>query len=363
MKLKKEIVNPLLGWYEKNARVLPWREISSPYHVWVSEIMLQQTRVEAVIDYYNRFIERLPTIDALAQIDEEQLLKLWEGLGYYSRVRNLQKSAKIICEQYHGVMPKNYDELIQLPGIGAYTAGAISSIAYQNKSAAVDGNVLRVLTRVTESKLCIDEEKTKKEFKHAIEEIMPKQSGMFNQALMELGATICIPNGKPLCDICPIQKLCQANKSHKQTEYPVRKEKKKREIVPMTVLLLMTDQVVAIEKRSDKGLLANFYEFPNVEGHIDEQGLKEYLRIKNISFVSVQSTISSKHIFTHKEWHMNAYIVWIEKSHGEFIYATMEELQEVYPLPNAFQKYKDLVAQLWHQETYLNFKNESKKEG
>lgn len=355
MKLSKEIVEPLLHWYRENARELPWRRDVTPYHVWVSEIMLQQTRVEAVVDYYYRFMEALPTIQDLAVIDEEKLLKLWEGLGYYSRVRNLQKTAQLLCRDNDGKLPETYDELITLPGIGPYTAGAISSIAYQKKVAAVDGNVLRVVSRLSLDSSCIDEERVKKMWKEEIEKVMPTESGMFNQAMMEIGATICIPNGKPLCHACPLSHLCKAYRQNKVLEYPVRKQKRKREGIPMTVFLMLYHDRVAILKREREGLLANFYEFPNVDGTLSQEEAEKYLKEHNIKWIGIQEGPSAKHIFTHKEWHMTSYIVWLQETMESYLFSTGKELNEVYPIPSAFEKYRKCVENLWNEEAYLHF--------
>ena len=224
----KQIVEPLIKWYEQEGRKLPWREGKNPYHIWISEIMLQQTKIEAVKKYYDRFIQELPTIQDLAKVEEDKLLKLWEGLGYYNRARNLKKAAIQIEEKFNGKMPKTYQDLITLAGIGEYTAGAISSIAFNQKVPAVDGNVLRVLSRVTKSKKDVLLLETKKEMTRKIQEILPKQAGTFNEAIMELGETICIPNGEPLCDRCPLVNICLAKKENLVMQIPVRVKKTKR---------------------------------------------------------------------------------------------------------------------------------------
>ena len=222
------IVDPLLNWYQKNKRKLPWREGKNAYLIWVSEIMLQQTRIEAVKRYYARFMKELPTIQHLANVEEQKLLKLWEGLGYYNRARNLKKAAQVIEKEYKGQMPKQYEELLNLPGIGEYTAGAIASIAYGQKVPAVDGNVLRVISRIIGSKKDILLSGTKKEMTEKIKTIMPKQAGEFNEALMELGEIICIPNGEPYCDKCPLCHKCIAYKDGLTGEIPVREKKMNR---------------------------------------------------------------------------------------------------------------------------------------
>ena len=260
----KEIVEPIVRWYQKQEKILPWKQDKEPYHVWVSEIMLQQTRIEAVKKYYTRFMKTLPTIQDLANVSEEKLLKLWEGLGYYSRARNLKKAAIQIEENYKGKMPTSYAELLKLSGIGEYTAGAIASISYQEKVPAIDGNVLRVISRVLASKEDVLLPETKKEITKKLSEIMPEEAGDFNEGLMELGETICIPNTIPLCEKCPIQPFCIANKENLTNEIPVRIKKQKRRIEEKTVFIVKNKDEIAIRKREKTGILANLYEFPNV---------------------------------------------------------------------------------------------------
>ncbi|MGN0399365.1 MAG: A/G-specific adenine glycosylase, partial [Blautia sp.] len=234
----EEITGPLLGWYEENKRDLPWRREPEPYHVWVSEIMLQQTRVEAVKEYYRRFLEALPKIPDLAACEEERLLKLWEGLGYYNRVKNMQKAARILVSEYGGNMPADYGKILELPGIGSYTAGAVSSIAFGIKKPAVDGNVLRVLSRITEWGEDIGKQSTKKKAEQILEEMMPgDRPGTFNQSLMELGAVVCVPNGTPKCEQCPVSGFCLAVKHGTISQYPKKTSPKKRRIEEKTVLL------------------------------------------------------------------------------------------------------------------------------
>ncbi len=260
----KEIVEPIVRWYQKQEKILPWKQDKEPYHIWVSEIMLQQTRIEAVKKYYTRFMKALPMIQDLANVSEEKLLKLWEGLGYYSRARNLKKAAIQIEENYKGKMPTSYAELLKLSGIGEYTAGAIASISYQEKVPAVDGNVLRVISRVLASKEDVLLPETKKEITKKLSEIMPEEAGDFNEGLMELGEKICIPNTTPLCEKCPIQPFCIANKENLTNEIPVRIKKQKRRIEEKTVFIVKNKDEIAIRKREKIGILANLYEFPNV---------------------------------------------------------------------------------------------------
>ena len=286
----EQIVEPLLTWFGAHARILPWREEPTAYRVWVSEIMLQQTRVEAVKPYYERFMNALPTVEALAAAPEETLLKLWEGLGYYNRVRNMGKAAGQIMEQYHGVIPDDYGQLCSLAGIGSYTAGAVASIAYGKPVPAVDGNVLRVISRVRMDDRDIMQAKVRKGVEQDLTAIMPEgRSGAFNQALMELGAMVCIPNGEPKCKECPWNGFCRAYQNQCMTEYPKKAPKKARTIEYKTILVLQDAQKAALQKRPAKGLLAGMYEFPWIEGTQNEDSVLEYLgtlglhalRIKN----------------------------------------------------------------------------------
>ena len=245
----RAIPKPLLKWYDNNRRILPWREDPAPYRVWVSEIMLQQTRVEAVKPYFQRFMETLPDIAALAQAPEEVLLKLWEGLGYYNRVRNLQKAAIQIMEDYGGVMPDSYEELLKLKGIGSYTAGAVSSIAYGKPNPAVDGNVLRVIARVRKDERCISEDKVKKAVEKDLWEVIPTdRPGDFNQAMMEIGACVCIPNGAPHCEECPLQQICLAYADGTQLQYPNKAKAKERTVEEKTILIIRDAELAALHK-------------------------------------------------------------------------------------------------------------------
>jgi A/G-specific adenine glycosylase len=307
-----ETVSYLLDWYDLNARILAWREEPKPYYVWVSEIMLQQTRVEAVKFYFDRFVKELPDIEALADAEEEKLLKLWEGLGYYNRIRNMQKAARIVMEDYHGELPADYELLLQLPGIGSYTAGAIASIAFQIPRAAVDGNVLRVMKRVAGSFDNITETQVKKELEADLQEIIPKdRPGDFNQSLMELGATVCLPNGKPLCDKCPIVHLCTAFHEETQMMIPVKPEKKARRLEEKTILLIQNSGKYAVRKREDKGLLAGLWEFPSIEGIITALELEQFLMNSGIHHFTIDKLGEGKHIFSHIEWKMTGYLVSI----------------------------------------------------
>ena len=268
----EQIVKPIVKWYQEQEKILPWKQDKEPYHIWISEIMLQQTRIEAVKKYYTRFMKELPTIQHLAKVSDEKLLKLWEGLGYYNRARNLKKAAIQIEENYKGQMPTSYAELLNLSGIGEYTAGAIASISYQEKVPAVDGNVLRVVSRVIASKDDVLLPETKKRITKKLLEIMPDESGDFNEGLMELGEKICLPNTIPLCEKCPIQQFCIANKEKLTNEIPVRIKKQKRKVEKRTVFIVKYKDEIAIRKREKTGILANLYEFPNVMRRNNRRG-------------------------------------------------------------------------------------------
>lgn len=336
-----QIVVPLLDWYDENKRSLPWRENQEPYRVWISEIMLQQTRVEAVIPYYNRFIERFPTIAALADSQEEELLKYWEGLGYYSRAKNLRKAAQLICKNYQGQFPETFEEIRKLPGIGVYTAGAISSIAFGKPYAAVDGNVLRVVTRLMEKDQDIMEASFRREVTKALEQIYPKEAcAAFTQSLMELGAVVCVPNGNPKCVECPLAFLCDAYRNKTQCEYPVKRKKAKRKVEDKTVLLLKYQNKIAIRKRGTKGVLAGMWELPNLEGHQTDAEVCQWLAECGISQNTLYNRFSAKHIFTHIEWHMECIAAECKTVTDEnrFIWVTQAQLANEIALPSAFKK-------------------------
>ncbi len=343
-KLSKEIVPALLNWYEYNARILPWRSEPTPYHVWISEIMLQQTRVEAVKPYYDRFLCELPDIEALSKVEDEKLMKLWQGLGYYNRARNLKTAAITIMNEYDGVMPRDYEKILSLKGIGEYTAGAISSIAYQIPVPAVDGNVLRVISRVEANDEDILKASTKKRVREELIEIMPEdRAGDFNQALMELGATVCLPNGKPLCENCPWDTVCQAYKQDRVMEFPVKQPKKKRKIEQRTIFLLYSKGKIAVCKRPDTGLLAGLWEFPNEIGKLGIEEAKEKLEQWGINQYELEETAKGKHIFSHIEWQMSGYFVEIEDGDAidwrelEFEWISVEEMERRYAIPSAYE--------------------------
>lgn len=317
----------LLEWYRISKRELPWRsERPDPYRVWVSEIMLQQTRVEAVKGYYTRFLEKFPTANDLAAASEEEVLKSWEGLGYYSRARNLYRAAKKVAE--FG-FPKTWEGVRKLAGVGDYTAGAICSIAFNLPCPAVDGNVLRVLTRLFADERNIDEPKTKAEFAALLKEHYPPKAGEFCQALMELGAIVCVPNGAPLCGDCPWENICSAHLAGREGDFPVRNEKRARRIEDLFVYVLEKDGKYALEKRDGKGLLAGLWQFPLFESERDfgETVLKK----------------RAKHIFTHVEWHMTGCFVRARERFPQYVWLTAEEIRLNYALPSAFKAFTGWV--------------------
>ena len=350
----------LLKWYDDNRRILPWREEPTPYRVWVSEIMLQQTRVEAVKPYFERFMNALPDIRALAEAEEEVLLKLWEGLGYYNRVRNLQKAAIQIMEEYGGIMPDSYEELMKLKGIGSYTAGAISSIAYGKANPAVDGNVLRVVSRICKDDRLISDAKVKLSVEQALWKVIPKERpGDFNQAMMEIGACICIPNGAPHCEECPLQEVCLAHEEGVELEYPKKSAAKKRSIEEKTILVIRDAEKTVIRKRANKGLLAGMYEFPMLEGYRTAEEITRYLADNGLKTLRIVPLTDAKHIFTHKEWHMKGYMVRVDelepknpgKDSKEWIYIEPQETREKYPIPAAYAAYtKSLNIKLGNEK-------------
>ena len=336
----KKLPAPLLAWYEENKRDLPWRQEVSPYRTWVSEIMLQQTRVAAVVPYFQRFMEAYPTVETLAAADTEELLHLWQGLGYYSRARNLQKAARVIMKDYGSVFPHTYEAVRALPGIGDYTAGAILSIAMGQDVPAVDGNVLRVVSRITGCKENVLDDKVRKKLRSWVAEVLPKgQAGVFNQAMMDLGAGVCLPNGEPLCDACPAREFCEAKAESLQKQLPVRKKSKEKRVEKHTVFVLCRGEEVAICKRPEKGLLAGLWEYPNVVGELSEQAAAKQLEKWNVIPHLWVKKISATHIFTHIRWEMTGYIVEIVgNGKSEWIWADKEERHKK-AVPSAFARF------------------------
>ena len=298
------IAAPLLRWFHSEKRALPWREEPTPYRVWVSEIMLQQTRVEAVKPYFERFVAALPDVRALARADENTLMKLWEGLGYYSRARHLQSAARLICSDHGGKIPARFDDLLTLPGIGRYTAGAVASIAFGERRPAVDGNVLRVIMRLLACPADILKESTKRAVEEALIARLPENAGDFNQALMELGALVCLPRGAARCPSCPLERLCLAKEANLQAELPQKTPPKRRRTEKLTIFLLSKNGKIALEKRPAQGLLAGLWGFPAMEGHLKKKEAEEALQAIGLIPAKLHALPAAQHIFSHITWQM-----------------------------------------------------------
>ena len=332
----KTAVPPLLTWFRENKRDLPWRHERTPYTVLVSELMLQQTRVEAVKERYAEFLRRFPTAEALASASEDEVLKAWEGLGYYSRARNLHAAAKIIASEG---FPRTWVGVKALPGVGDYTAGAICSVALGLPMPAVDGNVLRILSRLFADESNVDGAAVRKAYAEELAAVYPPEAGEFTEALMELGAIVCVPNGAPLCDKCQWRHLCRAHLAGREGDFPVRAEKKARKIEELNVFVLKCGNRYALQKRG-KGLLAGLWEFPNAPaeapadaccpplGKVPLQGAKGVLAQK-----------TAKHVFTHIEWHMTGYLAEVEDMDPQYVWATAEEIGKTYAVPSAFKAF------------------------
>ena len=344
-------VRKLLEWYRQNRRTLPWRDTGDPYDVLLSEIMLQQTRVEAVISYFQRFRKEVPDIASLTQIEEEKLMRLWEGLGYYSRARNLKKCAQQIMEKHDGKIPADHEKLLSLAGIGPYSAGAIASIAFDLPCPAVDGNVLRVMARF----LGIEEDIRSEEVKRKITDVIARhydpsvtwEKGHYSdltQAFMELGALVCLPNGRPDCDHCPFRENCHAHIHFLTEQIPYRSRNKERKIVERTVLIIWEGEGFLIRRRPSKGLLAGMYEFIGLEEKLDDKGVKEYLKRRGMRAEKITRLEDSRHIFSHVEWQMNAYEIKVRDRNFELeeneMWADRSTLQSL-ALPSAFRTYTD----------------------
>ena len=336
----------LLPWYQKHKRELPWRSTEDPYRIWLSEIMLQQTRVEAVKSYYERFLKKLPTVDALANADDALLHKLWEGLGYYSRVRNLKKAAQEIVSRYNGVFPAKYDEIRNLPGIGPYTAGAICSIAFNQKTPAVDGNVLRVAARLTDDHTVIDTPAFKNAVNDSLQSVYPEEAGDFTQALMELGATVCKPNGTPDCHICPCKDICLANAHGTADDLPVRQAKRARKVETYTVLIMQWQGRFALQQRSSNGLLAGLWEFPNIPGKLTAQQIVDELENMGVRLKEIKAVVERKHIFTHIQWDMSGVYLDAVEPNGSFKWLTAEQINTQIALPTAFRMFWDAAERV-----------------
>lgn len=336
----------LLNWFIAEQRSLPWRQDQDPYKVWVSEIMLQQTKVDTVIPYFNRFIEQFPSVEALSEAEEEKVLKAWEGLGYYSRARNLHSAVKEVKEKYGGVVPNTPEEISTLRGVGPYTAGAILSIAYGVPEPAVDGNVMRVLSRILSIWDDIAKQKSRKIFEEAVRTLISHDNpSYFNQALMELGALICTPTS-PSCLLCPVRDHCQAFHEGTQTELPVKtKNKKQRSLNLAAVILTDKEGKILIHKRPSEGLLANLWEFPNIEIVQTIQSEKEQLKEQMLTLYGAKVEVGNlitriEHVFSHLTWNINVYIgklLELEEENDRLKRVNETQI-EPYPFPVSHQK-------------------------
>ncbi|MCQ2353247.1 MAG: A/G-specific adenine glycosylase [Victivallaceae bacterium] len=330
----------LIDWYRTHHRDLPWRKTRDPYAILISEVMLQQTRVETVIPYYRRFLERLPDFASLSQVPDEELLKLWQGLGYYRRAAMLKKTAIAVMREYGGVFPVDFETVLKLPGIGDYTAGAIFSIAFGQKRAAVDGNVLRVISRLNDDARDMTARAVRREIGNALESLYPDNAASeFTQSLMEIGATVCLPNGAPRCAECPLQTLCLALKRGIVALRPLKKHPKARKIEKKTFYLLRCNNKIALVRRPGQGMLANLYGFPGEDGLLPLAECRRRHRDWEIR----PKSLAAKHIFTHIEWRMRWFRAETVREDPRFIWATREELEEKYPVPNAFSAYRKLL--------------------
>ena len=339
MDIYEQLPDALLPWYRENRRELPWRQDREPYHIWLSEIMLQQTRVEAVKGYYARFLEVLPTVADLARCEDDMLHKLWEGLGYYSRVRNLKKAAQVIMEQHGGVFPRDYDAVRALPGIGDYTAGAVCSIAFDRRTPAVDGNVLRVITRLTEDDTPVDLPAFKTAVREKLAAVYPAEAGAFTQALMELGATVCGPNWKPRCPECPCRAFCGGAHHGTAERFPVKLPKKQKRVEERTVFILSCGDAYALEKRPEQGLLAGLWQFPNVAGKLEAEQALAAVEAMGLRPRELLRQVERRHIFTHILWQMRGIYMEVDLPAGEFSWFTPEQIRQEAALPTAFRQF------------------------
>ena len=333
----------LLAWYDKNKRDLPWRENRDPYRIWLSEIMLQQTRVEAVKGYFTAFINQFPSVQSLAEADDDTLHKLWEGLGYYSRVRNLKKAAIAVMRDHGGVFPTQYADVLALPGIGPYTAGAICSIAYDQPTPAIDGNVLRLIARLTDDDSPIDDPKMKGKIKAALEAVYPERAGDFTQALMELGATLCGPNGKPACDACPCSGFCLGYQRGSAEKLPVKRPKKARRVEKKTVLIMSCDGRYALKKRPSNGLLASMWQFPELPGKLTPEETLAKVEEIGVRTSNITMQVERRHIFTHVEWDMSGVYLEVATEDDRFMWFTPEEISQNIALPTAYRIFWDEI--------------------
>lgn len=346
-KIVQSDIQNLINWFKLNERKLPWRNPITPYTVWISEIMLQQTRIHAVIPKFLTFVQELPDIESLANCNDDKLMKLWEGLGYYSRARNLKKCANDLIQDYNGEFPHTKKELIKLPGIGDYTAGAIATTCFEEKVSAIDGNVLRVLARYFGYTKDIRSKETLTYFDQMIlsslTDVDSKDVRYFTQGLMEIGETICVPKGEPSCSTCPFHMHCVALKENTITTIPYRSKLKERKIIDKTVFIIRNKDHYLIHKRDSTGLLANLYEFPNIDQVLSKEETLQYLEKYPINIINIKESIIAKHVFTHIEWHMHGYEIEIDELHqslfgNNYYFLSKEELAKI-SIPSAFQAY------------------------
>ena len=336
----------LLPWYDNQHRDLPWRRDRDPYHVWLSEIMLQQTRVEAAVGYYARFLEAVPDIPSLAACPDDALHKLWEGLGYYSRVRNLKKAANRILDSHEGKFPEEYAAVRALPGIGDYTAGAVCSICFDLPTPAVDGNVLRLVSRLTADRTPIDSPAFKRQVRQMLAAVYPARAGDFTQALIELGATLCGPNRKPDCAQCPCRSFCRGYALGCAEELPVRAPKKGRRTEEKTVFLLHCEGKVALQKRPDTGLLAGLWQLPELPGTLEVASLSQALAGLGLQLREIRHQADRSHIFTHIQWNMRGFFLEVATQADTFAWFMPRQIESQTALPTAFRQFWEL----WQSE-------------
>ncbi len=332
-------IDKLIKWFQKNKRDLPWRHTLDPYAIWISEIMLQQTRVETIISYYERFLKVIPSISDLANIEEEKLLKLWEGLGYYSRALNLKKSAQIIVDQFDGKFPNTYEKIMKLKGIGEYSAGAILSRSFNLPYAAVDGNVLRVLTRLNEIDLDVASNKTKKLFKAELEKYHPTDFGIFNESLMELGAVICTPKNAK-CMLCPLSFQCKAFSHQTLYQYPIKSKKVQNKTLYKTCIFLVTSSSLFYFQEKEDGVLKELLSPIIQDNHLSFEEVKQFLTNQNISYKEILQLNEQKHVFSHQTWLMKGYQVILEDfCKGNENFYSLKQIKEQISIPICFQKF------------------------
>ena len=348
MKLNRKDGKALVDWYKKNQRDFPWRKDKNPYRVWVSEIMLQQTRIPVVLERYPRFMERFPDVYSLANTSQDVLNKEWQGMGYYRRVRNMQNLAKEIVKNHDGKFPNTVEEWKKLPGIGEYTSSAIGAIVYDLPIVAIDGNVLRVTSRLFGDSRNVEENKVKKEIQEFwnqyILENVDLSSGLFTQGLMELGEVLCLPKGEPLCEKCPFQKICVAHQKGNPLDYPVRIKKKQKKVEHKTILILSDGKKIYLHKRSEEGLLAGLYEFYELEGWKSKNEILNHFEKKGFEVEEITSLESYRHVFSHRIWEMKAYWLKVKKIitlEGEWI---KKEKVKDFAIPNAYKPYRNMVT-------------------